>query len=451
MFSKILIANRGEIALRIIRACREMNIQTVAVYSEADRESLHVRFADEAVCIGPASSADSYLNIPAIISAAEVTDVEAIHPGYGFLAENAHFAEICESCQIRFIGPSPKTIRLMGDKITAKDTMKKCGVPLTPGGEGVIKSKEEAIEIAKQIKYPVIIKASAGGGGKGMRVCHNDVALASSFTVAQNEAEANFGNPDVYIEKYIEGPRHIEFQIIADNFGNIVHLGERDCSVQRRHQKLIEEAPSPALDNKLRKKMGEAAVKAAQAADYYSVGTVEFLLDSSGDFYFMEMNTRIQVEHPVTELVTGFDLIKEQIKVANGEKLSYSQEDIKIKGAAIECRINAEDPANNFIPCPGKIEQLNLPGGPGVRNDTHIYPGYTISPYYDSMVAKIITYGEDRDEAVRKMIRALEEFYISPIKTTAALHLEILRHPVFLQGGATTHFLETVMKPDQDG
>ena len=364
MFSKILIANRGEIALRIIRACREMNIQTVAVYSEADRESLHVRFADEAVCIGPAASTDSYLNIPAIISAAEVTDVEAIHPGYGFLAENAHFAEICESCQIRFIGPSPNTIRLMGDKITAKETMKKCGVPLTPGGDGVIKSKEEAIEIAKLIKYPVIIKASAGGGGKGMRVCHNDVTLASSFTVAQNEAEANFGNPDVYIEKYIEGPRHIEFQIVADTHGNIVHLGERDCSVQRRHQKLIEEAPSPALDDKLRKKMGEAAIKAAKAADYYSVGTVEFLLDSSGEFYFMEMNTRIQVEHPVTELVTGFDLIKEQIRIANGEKLGYCQDDIKIKGAAIECRINAEDPSNNFIPCPGRIEQLNLPGGP---------------------------------------------------------------------------------------
>jgi len=451
MFSKILIANRGEIALRIIRACREMNIRTVAVYSEADKDSLHVRFADEAVCIGPAASLDSYLNIPAIISAAEVTDVEAIHPGYGFLSENAHFAEICESCKIKFIGPSPKTIRMMGDKVTAKDTMRKSGIPMTPGGKGVVKNKEEAMEIAKKIKYPIIIKASAGGGGKGMRVCHNDVTLASSFNIAQNEAEANFGNPDVYIEKYIEDPRHVEFQIVADNFGNIVHLGERDCSIQRRHQKLLEEAPSPRLDPKLRKKMGEAAIKAAKAADYQSVGTIEFLVDSSGEFFFMEMNTRIQVEHPVTEMITGIDIVKEQINIAFGKKLPFKQEDIVFSGAAIECRINAEDPANNFIPCPGTIEQLNLPGGPGVRIDTHIYPGYKISPYYDSMVAKLITYGKDRNEAIRKMIRALEEFYISPIKTTAALHLDILKHPVFLQGGATTHFLEKIAKKDHEG
>lgn len=451
MFSKILIANRGEIALRIIRACREMNIRTVAVFSEADRDSLHVRFADEAVCIGPPASIDSYLNIPAIISAAEVTDVEAIHPGYGFLSENAHFAEICESCKIKFIGPSPKTIRLMGDKVTAKDTMRKSGVPLTPGGKGVVKNKEEAIEIAKKIKYPVIVKASAGGGGKGMRVCHNDITLASSFNIAQNEAEANFGNPDVYIEKYIEDPRHVEFQIVADNYGNIVHLGERDCSIQRRHQKLLEEAPSPILDPKLRKRMGEAAIKAAKAADYQSVGTIEFLVDSSGEFFFMEMNTRIQVEHPVTEMITGIDIVKEQINIAYGKKLPFKQEDITFTGAAIECRINAEDPLNNFIPSPGTIEQLNLPGGPGIRIDTHIYPGYKISPYYDSMVAKLITYGKDRNEAIRKMIRALEEFYISPIKTTAALHLDILKHPVFLRGGATTHFLEKIAKKDHEG
>ncbi|MBF0570130.1 MAG: 6-phosphofructokinase [Candidatus Omnitrophica bacterium] len=359
MFSKILIANRGEIALRIIRACKELGILTVAVYSEADRDSLHVRSADEAV-----TSAESYLNIPAIISAAEITDVEAIHPGYGFLSENAHFAEICESCKIHFIGPTPQTIRLMGDKITAKDTARKAGVPLTPGGKGVIRSPEEALAIAKQIKYPVIIKATAGGGGKGMRVCHNDVTLLSSLKLAQSEAEANFKNPDVYIEKYITDPRHVEFQILADYHGNIIHLGERDCSIQRRHQKLIEESPSPALNEKLRKKMGEAAVKCAKAANYRGVGTVEFLLDKSGEFFFMEMNTRIQVEHPVTELVSGLDLIKEQIRAAQGEKLKIKQEDVKLSGHAIECRINAEDPNNNFIPCPGWIAaESGLAGG----------------------------------------------------------------------------------------
>jgi len=448
MFSKILIANRGEIALRIIRACQELGIGTVAVYSEADRESLHVRFADESVCIGPAPSPDSYLNIPSIISAAEIADVEAVHPGYGFLAENAHFAEICESCNIRFIGPSPQTIRSMGDKVVAKETMAKTDVPLTPGGNGVIKSKEDALKIAQQIKYPVIIKASAGGGGKGMRVCHNDVALTSSFTIAQNEAESNFGNPDVYIEKYIEAPRHVEFQIIADRHGHMIHLGERDCSIQRRHQKLLEEAPSPALDDALRKKMGEAAIQAAQAANYEGVGTVEFLLDSNGDFYFMEMNTRVQVEHPVTEMVTGIDIIKEQIKIAAGEKLNIKQEDVKIRGAAIECRINAEDPNNNFIPSPGKIEELNMPGGLGVRVDTHIYPGYVISPHYDSMVAKLIVYGKDRNEAINRMKRALGEFYISPIKTTIALHIEILKDPDFLKGDVTTHFLDKMTSSD---
>ena len=450
MFSKILIANRGEIALRIIRACRELDIKTVAVFSEADRESLHVRFADESVCIGPAPSRESYLNIPAIISAAEVTDVEAIHPGYGFLAENAHFAEICESCNITFIGPTPNTIRMMGDKVIAKKTMEKSNVPLTPGGNGVVPNKEEAIKIAQKIRYPVIIKAAAGGGGKGMRVCHNDVTLASSFNIAQNEAEANFGNPDVYIEKYIEAPRHVEFQIMADHYGNIIHLCERDCSIQRRHQKLLEEAPSPALDPALREKMGNAAVKAAKAADYRGVGTVEFLLDAHGKFYFMEMNTRVQVERPVTEMVTGIDIVKEQIRIASGSKLTMKQEDVKIRGAAIECRINAEDPRNNFIPCPGKIEELNLPGGFGVRVDTHIYQGYDISPYYDSMIAKLIVYGNDRQEAICRMRRALEEFYVSPIKTTIWLHLEILNDPQFLKGKVTTHFLDKMALADME-
>ncbi len=450
MFSKILIANRGEIALRVIRACRELGIPTVAVYSEADRDSLHVRFADEAVCIGPAPSQDSYLNIPAIISAAEVTDVEAIHPGYGFLAENAHFAEICESCNITFIGPKSQTIRAMGDKVVAKETMVKNKVSVTPGGDGVIESKEEALEAAKEIKYPVIIKAAAGGGGKGMRVCHNDITLVSSFTIAQNEAEANFGNPDVYIEKYIERPRHIEFQIMADQFGNVVHLGERDCSIQRRHQKLLEEAPSPALNEDLRQKMGETAVRAAQAVNYKGAGTVEFLLDSNDEFYFMEMNTRVQVEHPVTEMVTGIDIIKEQIRIAAGEKLSFKQEDIVIRGVAIECRINAEDPKNNFIPSPGMIEELNIPGGFGVRIDTHIYQGYQISPYYDSLVAKLIVHANTRMEAIYRMNRALEEFYIGPIKTTIGLHIEILKDPRFLKGKVTTHFLDKMIKSDSE-
>ncbi len=446
MFSKILIANRGEIALRIIRACKEMGISTVAVYSEVDRDSLHVRFADEAVCIGKATSAESYLNIPAIISAAEITDVEAIHPGYGFLSENAHFAEICDSCKIQFIGPTPETIRMMGDKITAKETARKAGVPQTPGGKGIVKSPEEALAIAKQIKYPVIIKATAGGGGKGMRVCHNDVTLVNSLKMAQAEAEANFKNPNVYIERYVTDPRHVEFQILADYHGNIIHLGERDCSVQRRHQKLIEESPSPALSDKLRRKMGEAAVKCAKAANYRGVGTVEFLLDKNEEFFFMEMNTRIQVEHPVTEMITGIDLIKEQIKAACGVKLKIKQEDVKIQGHAIECRINAEDPDNNFIPCPGKVEQLNIPGGPGVRVDTHIYTGYKISPYYDSMVAKLIVHGKDRTEAVRIMRRALDEFYISPIKTTVPLHIQIMNNPSFIRGDVSTHFLEKMAK-----
>ncbi len=450
MFSKILIANRGEIALRIIRACRELHIRAVAIYSQADRDSLHVRFADEAICIGGPFSKDSYLNIPAIISAAEITDVEAIHPGYGFLAENAHFAEICESCHIKFIGPTPQAIRTMGDKVTARETVRKVGVPLVPGARGVVKTQQEALEIAKKIGYPVIIKASAGGGGKGMRICHNDVSLISFFNMARNEAETHFGSPDVYIEKYLPEPRHIEIQIVADEYGHMIHLGERDCSIQRRYQKLLEEAPAPVLHSKLRKKIGDSALKTARSVNYRGVGTVEFLLDSDDSFYFMEMNTRIQVEHPVTEMVTGVDLIKEQIRIAAGEKLKIKQDDVKIKGAAIECRINAEDPRNNFIPCPGKIAELNLPGGPGVRIDTHIYPGFEISPYYDSMVGKVITHGKTREEAIRIMQRALEEFYISPIKTTIGLHQEILRHPAFLKGAVSTHFLEKIVQEDTE-
>ncbi len=449
MFSKILIANRGEIALRIIRACRELGIRTVAVYSEADRDSLHVRFADEAICIGQPQSSSSYLNIPAIISAAEITDVEAIHPGYGFLAENPHFAEICESCQITFIGPTPENIRLMGDKMVARTTMQKLGLPIIPGSIAVVKNKEEAIKIAKKIGYPVIIKAAAGGGGKGMRICHNDIRLISSLITAQQEAEANFGNPNVYIEKYIEKPRHIEIQILADKHGRIIHLGERDCSIQRRHQKLLEESPSPAVDSKMRKRLGELAVKAAKSVNYVSTGTMEFLLDANDEFYFMEMNTRIQVEHPVTEMVTGIDLIKEQIRVAAGEKLNLQQEDVKINGSAIECRINAEDFENDFMPSPGKIETINFPGGPGVRLDTHIYPGYTISPFYDSLIAKLIVHGNNREEAIKIMHRALSEFSIVPIKTTIPFHLQLLENPLFVKGDFSTHFVQEILKEER--
>jgi acetyl-CoA carboxylase biotin carboxylase subunit len=434
MFSKILIANRGEIALRIIRACREMGIRTVAVYSEADRNSLHVRFADEAICIGQAKSATSYLNIPSIISAAEITDVEAIHPGYGFLAENAHFAEICESCQITFIGPTSNNIKLMGDKMAARANMVKAGLPIVPGSQGTITTKDDALKTAKKIGYPVIIKAAAGGGGKGMRICHNDISLVSNLMVAQQEAEANFGNSSVYMEKYLERPRHIEIQLLADKHGHTVYLGERDCSIQRRHQKLLEEAPSPAVDSKLRKKMGEAAVKGAKFVNYVNAGTIEFLLDSQNNFYFMEMNTRIQVEHPVTEMVTGVDLIKAQIRIAAGEKLTMKQDDIQVKGHAIECRINAEDAENNFMPSPGRIDTLTLPGGPGIRMDTHIYQGYEISPHYDSLVAKIIAYGTNRAEAMKTMKRALYEFTVSPIKTTIPFHLKIAFTPAIHKG-----------------
>ena len=452
MFSKILIANRGEIALRIIRACHELGIRTVAVYSEADRNCLHVRYADEAICIGQAPSANSYLNIPAIISAAEISDVEAIHPGYGFLAENAHFAEICESCKITFIGPTPENMRLMGDKMAARITMQKAGLPIIPGSKAIIKNKEEALKTAKSIGYPVIIKAAAGGGGKGMRVCHNDLTLVSSLLTAQSEAEANFGNSSVYIEKYIEKPRHIEVQVIADKFGHVLQLGERDCSIQRRHQKLLEEAPSCAVDSKMRKRLGELVSKAMKSINYVSCGTIEFLLDAkSGNFYFMEMNTRIQVEHPVTEMVTGIDLIKEQLRVASGEKLKIHQEDIKINGAAIECRINAEDADNNFMPSPGKIEALALPGGPNVRVDTHIYAGYDVPPYYDSLIAKLIVHGANRQEAIKTMRRALSEFYVLPIKTTIPFHIKLLENPAFKKGDISTHFVQDLMKSEEKG
>jgi len=446
MFSKILIANRGEVAVRIIRACKELGIRTVAVYSQPDINSLHVKFADEAICIGSAASANSYLNIPSIISAAEITDVEAIHPGYGFLAEDAHFAEICESCKIKFIGPTPENIRRMGDKMAAKDSAKKAGVPTIPGSKTVIKTKEEALKVAKEMRYPVIVKAAAGGGGKGMRVCHNDVRLISALLTAQREAEAAFGNPNVYIEKYIEKPRHIEIQILGDTHGHIIHLGERDCTIQRRHQKLIEETPSPALDSKSRKKMGEAAVKCAKAIGYVNAGTIEFLFDEDGSFYFMEMNTRIQVEHPITEAVTGIDLIKEQIKIAYGDRISYKQDDIKFNGSAIECRINAEDPDNDFMPSPGKISTLNLPGGYGVRLDTHVYQGYEISPYYDSMIGKLICHGKNRLEAISICKRALDEFLIEPIKTTIPFHKKVMSNPAFLRGKFSTDFVERLFE-----
>lgn len=456
MFSKILVANRGEIALRVIRACKELGIRTVAVYSEPDADSPHVHLADEAVCIGKASSSHSYLNIPSIISAAEITDVDAIHPGYGFLSENAHFAEICQSCHIKFIGPSPESIKSMGNKIAARETVRKAGVPIIAGTQEPIKDKDEALKIAKKIKYPVIIKAAAGGGGKGMRVCHNEVRMVSALATAQREAEAAFGNSAVYIEKYIERPKHIEFQILADTHGNVIHLHERDCTIQRRHQKLLEEAPSPSIDWKLRKRMGEVAIKAAKAVNYVNAGTIEFLLDTDGQFYFLEMNTRVQVEHGITELITGIDIVKEQIRIAAGEKLSIRKQDqVPLKGHAIECRINAEDPANNFIPSPGKIERYYAPGGPGVRLDSHAYAGYTVLPYYDSMIGKLMTFGRNRAEAISVMQRALGEFIIEPIKTTIPIHKEILNNPIFRRGQMYTDFIPRMMgewseKPTDD-
>ncbi|MBI4227539.1 MAG: acetyl-CoA carboxylase biotin carboxylase subunit [Candidatus Omnitrophica bacterium] len=445
MFSKLLVANRGEVAVRIIRACRELGIRTVAVYSTVDAESLHVRMADEAVCIGPGASAQSYLNIPAIISAAEVTDVEAIHPGYGFLAENAHFAEICASCQIEFIGPSPEAIRLMGHKLQAKELMKKAGLPLIPGSPKAVTGKEEALKVAKQIKYPVIIKAAAGGGGKGMRVAHNDVRLVNALMTCQAEAAAAFGVPDVYIEKFVEEPRHVEIQILADRHGKVLALGERDCTVQRRHQKLLEEAPSPVVDGKLRQKMGQAAVRGAKMAGYTSAGTMEFLVDKHGDFYFMEMNTRLQVEHPVTEYITGVDLVKTQIRVAAGEKLAIAQDDVKPRGHSIECRINAEDPSNNFAPCPGVITRYHPAGGPNVRVDSHVYAGYRVPPTYDSMIAKLIVHGRTRREAIAIMSRALAEFTIEPIKTTIPFHQAVMGNPDFLSGNYSTNFVNQLL------
>lgn len=445
MFHKILIANRGEIAIRVIRACRDLGIRTVGVYSKADRDSLHVRLADEAICIGETPAAESYLNIPSIISAAEIADVDAIHPGYGFLAENPHFAEICESCQIKFIGPKPESVRLAGDKSLARETMRKAKVPVIPGSKGIIGDQAEALRVAKKFGYPVIIKAKAGGGGKGMKIAHNDGKLVNAFLTAQAEAEAAFGDRGVYIEKYMSEPRHIEFQILADRHGSILHLGARDCSVQRRHQKLIEESPAPGLSKRLMKKMGEAAVRAAKAFQYENVGTVEFLVDEEERFYFIEMNTRLQVEHPVTEMITGIDLVKEQIRIAWGQKLAFHQDAVRFNGAAIECRINAEDPDHGFLPSPGKIETLYLPGGPHVRVDSHIYAGYTVSPYYDSLVAKLIAHGKDRLEAIQIMLRALKETTIGPIKTTVPLHEKILNRPRFRQGRVSTNFIESIM------
>ena len=443
MIKKLLIANRGEIAVRVIRACREMGIESVAVYSEADREALHVQLADEAYCIGPTASKDSYLNFTNIISVAKLTDCDAIHPGYGFLAENADFAELCRECNITFVGPSPEAISKMGTKDVARETMRKAGVPIVPGSQGIVKDAEEAVSLAEKIGYPVIIKATAGGGGKGIRVAKTEQELIKGVNITQQEAATAFGNPGVYIEKFIEDFRHVEIQVLGDNFGNVIHLGERDCTIQRRLQKLIEETPSPALDGETREQMGQAAVKAAQAVDYSGAGTVEFIFDHvNNKFYFMEMNTRIQVEHPVTEQVTGVDLIKEQIKVASGEQLSLKQEEVEFNGWSIECRINAENPEKNFMPSAGKIDLYLPPGGLGVRVDSAAYPGYTIPPYYDSMIAKLITYGATREEAIARMKRALSEFVIEGVHTTIPFHLKVLEHETFVSGEFNTKFLE---------
>ncbi|MGA9120813.1 MAG: acetyl-CoA carboxylase biotin carboxylase subunit [Bacteroidota bacterium] len=441
MFKKILIANRGEIALRIIRVCKQFGIKTVAVYSKADQDSLHVRFADEAVCIGPPPSKESYLKIPRIIAAAEITNADAIHPGYGFLAENAGFAEICTSSGMKFIGPTPEMITTMGDKALAKETMKKAGVPVVPGSEGVVKSAGEAAEIARAIGFPVIIKAVAGGGGRGMRIVREEGEMEVAYKTAQHEAEQGFSNPDVYIEKFVENPRHVEVQVFGDRFGNVVHFGERDCSVQRRHQKLIEESPSPVVDDDLRTKMGEAAIKGCKSVNYENAGTVEFLVDKQKNFYFMEMNTRIQVEHPVTEQVTGHDLIKLQLRIAAGEKLPKRK--VQSRGHAIECRINAEDPANGFRPSPGKITDFHMPGGFGVRVDTHVYAGYVVPPYYDSLIAKLIVYALTREGAIQKMAGALDEFTIEGIKTTVPFHQQVMQDERFRTANFDTSFLDT--------
>jgi acetyl-CoA carboxylase biotin carboxylase subunit len=447
MFNKILIANRGEIALRIICACREMGIKTVAVYSQADEHSLHVRFADEDVCIGPARSADSYLSVPAIISAAEITGADAIHPGYGFLSESAYLAEVCEACHIKFIGPDPNVIRLLGDKARARRAMKKAGVPILPGSDGPVQGEEEAIKVGKELGLPLIIKAVAGGGGRGMRIVRSQEELPKLVKTAMREAEAAFGLGDVYLERYVEAPRHIEIQVMGDHHGNVVHLGERECSIQRRHQKLIEEAPSAALTDKQRKKLGSTVVDAARAVQYSNAGTFEFLLDSTGNFYFLEVNTRLQVEHPVTEFVTGIDIVKEQIRVASGQKLSVRQSDIEIRGHALECRVNAEDPVT-FTPSPGLITAYSVPGGPGVRVDSFVHSDCTVSPYYDSLIAKVITYGRDRSEAIARMRRTLEMTVVEGIKTTIPLHLKILNDPDFQAARINTAFMERFM-PDK--
>lgn len=441
MFKKILIANRGEIACRIIWACKELDIKTVAVHSEADRDALHVRFADEAICIGPAPSAQSYLNIPQIISAAEITNVDAIHPGYGFLSENPYFAEVCEACNITFIGPSPQVMRLMGDKATARQTMIAAGVPVTPGSNGIVDDEEAALHEAARIGYPVLIKAAAGGGGRGMRVARNIEELRIAYQTARAEAEVAFKNDSVYLEKFIERPRHIEIQVLADNYGNVIHLGERECSIQRRHQKLIEEAPSPAISYEQRQEMGRVAVKACQEVGYRNAGTIEFLLDENDNFYFMEMNTRIQVEHPVTEMVTVLDMVSAQIRIAAGEPLNLTQEELIFVGHAIECRINAEDP-ERFTPSPGRITTLNLPSGPGVRVDTAIYSGYFVPPHYDSLIAKVIVHARTRERAIARMRRALDAMVIEGIQTTIPLHLKILAEQDFIEGKLSTRFMD---------
>ena len=444
MFNKVLIANRGEIALRIIRACKELGIRTVAVYSTADADSLHVKLADESVCIGPPPSIQSYLNINAIISAAELTDAEAIHPGYGFLSENAAFAEICENCGITFIGPTAESMRIMGDKISARQAVIKVGVPILPGTKEGVNDVAEAVRIAKEIGFPVIIKATAGGGGRGMKIVHSPAALPNAFATARAEAQAGFGNPEVYIEKYCENPRHIEIQIMADKHGNVIHLGERDCSIQRRHQKIIEEAPSTVSTPELRAAMGEAAVRAAKAVGYNSVGTMEFLVDRENNFYFMEMNTRVQVEHPVTEMVTGVDVVREQIRSAYGLPLRYTQDDIRINGHAIECRINAEDPLK-FTPSPGKITSYHTPGGLGVRVDSFVYDQYSVVPHYDSLIAKLIVHAETREDAIKRMARALDEYIIEGIKTTIFFHKRIMANKDFIEGNIDTRFIEKLV------
>lgn len=449
MFNKILIANRGEIALRVMRACKELGVKTVAVCSKADAENLYLRYADECICIGPPSPALSYLMIQQIISAAEICDVDAIHPGYGFLAENAHFAEVCQSCNIKFIGPTSEAINSLGDKVKARETMRKAGVPITPGSEGEVIDEASAKKVARKLGFPVIIKAAAGGGGRGMRVAHNDASLIRGFHAAKTEAERAFGHGGVYIEKYIECPRHIEFQILADEHGNVLHLGERDCSIQRRHQKLVEESPSPVLNPDIRKRMGEIAVRAAKAANYTNAGTIEFLLDGKKNFYFMEMNTRIQVEHPVTEAVTGIDIVKEQIRIAAGEKLSYRQKDIQLKGHAIECRVNAENPYNNFSPNPGRITHFIPPGGLGVRVDSHAYSGYVIPPYYDSMIAKLIVHADNREQALARCKRALEEFYIEGVHTSIPFTQFIINSIDFVEGNYDTGYIEKILNSGQ--